>query len=152
MQNNLRHSDWKQVHEKLVSLARARAGLEWEEGQYLLRAFDSNLHVRFGFGSFVEYIERLFGHSPRLTMEKVRVARALSELGETSEALRSGEISWSAARELTRVAVPETEKDWLAATEQKTVREVERMVSGRKPGDRPEDHPDSRLERHVLRF
>jgi len=48
--------------------------------------------------------------------------------------------------------VPETEKEWLAATEQKTVREVERMVSGRKPGDRPEDQPDSRLERHVLRF
>jgi 5-methylcytosine-specific restriction endonuclease McrA len=152
VQQNTHRSDWKVVHEKLITLARTRAGLEWEEGDYLLRAFDWNLHVRFGFASFVEYVERLFGHSPRLTMEKVRVARALLDLGETSKALRAGEISWSAVRELTRVATPETEPEWLAATENKTVREVERMVSGRLPGDSPADERDPRLERHVLRF
>jgi hypothetical protein len=105
------------VHEKLVCLARARAGLECEEGEYLLRAFDSKLHERLGFGSFIEYIERLFGHSPRLTMEKIRVAKALAELRQTSDALKAGALSWSAVRELTRIVVPETEREWLEPQE-----------------------------------
>lgn len=145
-------SEWRLVHEKLVTLARTRAGLEWEEGTYLLRAFDAKLHERFGFGSFVEYVERLFGHSPRLTMEKLRVAKALAELEQTSDALKAGEISWSAARELTRVVVPETEHEWLKAAENKTVRDIERMVSGRVSGDAPDAPSDPKLERHVLRF
>jgi hypothetical protein len=152
MQNNLRESDWLQVHEKLMSLARTRAGLEWEEGEWLLRAFDSNLHVRLGYGSFVEYVERLFGFGPRVTMEKLRVAKVLAELEETSEALKAGKISWSAARELTRVAVPETERAWLSASENKSVREIERLVSGHVQGDLPDAPKDPKVERCVLHF
>jgi hypothetical protein len=152
MQNDLDRSDWKSVHDKLVQLARTRAGLEWEEGQWLLRAFDTNVHTRLGCGSFVEYVERLFGHSPRLTMEKIRVARALEGLAEASRALREGELTWSAVRELTRVAVPETEKEWLSAVDGRSVRDVERLVSGRLPGSLPTDAPNPQAERHVLRF
>lgn len=152
MEKRVHDSYWLQVHEKLVTLARTRAGLESEEGEWLLRAFDSNVHVRFGLGCFAEYVERLFGFSPRVTMEKLRVAKALVELEETSNALKSGLISWSHARELTRVAAPETEKAWLAASAERTVREVERMVSGHVPGDMPDAPKDPAAERCVLRF
>jgi hypothetical protein len=50
---------------------------------------------RLGFGSFVEYIERLFGYAPRLTHDKLRVAEALEELPELGKALREGQASWS---------------------------------------------------------
>jgi hypothetical protein len=152
MQYTVRESSWLQVHEHLVMLARKRAGLDWEEGEYLLRAFDSSLHVRLGYGSFVEYVERLFGHSPRLTMEKIRVAKALADLPEMSRELRVGKISWSSVRELTRVAVAETERKWLESSEKKSVREVERLVSGHVLGDLPTAPKDPKLERHVLRF
>jgi hypothetical protein len=152
MQYTVRESTWLQVHEHLVMLARKRAGLDWEEGEYLLRAFDASLHVRLGYGSFVEYVERLFGHSPRLTMEKIRVAKALADLPEMSRELRSGKITWSAVRELTRVAVPETEQKWLEASAKKSVREVERLVSGHVLGNLPDAPKDPKVERHVLRF
>jgi hypothetical protein len=152
MEKRAHDSYWLQVHEKLVTLARTRAGLESEEGEWLLRAFDSNLHVRFGYGSFVEYVERPFGFGPRVTMEKIRVAKILAELEETSEALKSGKISSSHARELARVATPETEKAWLSASADKTVRELERMVSGHVPGDLPDGPKDPAAERYVLRF
>ena len=110
------------------------------------------VHVRLGLASFAEYVERLFGYAPRLTHEKLRVAEALEQLPRSAEALRSGARSWSALRELTRVATPETEAAWLDAVRSKTVREVERLVSGHAPGSLPNDAVDPRAVRQVLRF
>ena len=123
-------SDWRVAHEALVCLARSRAGLDFNEGQRLLAALRSGAHLRLGYGSFAEYIERLFGYAPRLTYEKLRVAAALDELPTLKRALSDGETNWSVLRELTRVATPETESAWLGAARGRTMREVERLVSG----------------------
>jgi hypothetical protein len=118
----------------------------------LLCAARSRAHVELGYGSFAEYVERLFGYDARWTKEKLRVAEALEELPELARALSGGELSWSAVRELTRVATAETETEWLEAARGRTVRELERQVSGRKPGDRPGDAARESAMRHVLRF
>jgi hypothetical protein len=55
-------------------------------------------------------------------------------------------------RELTRVAVPSTEGAWLDAARGRTVREIEALVSGSRPGSRPGDPPDASVKRHVLRL
>jgi RuvA, C-terminal domain len=144
--------DWKQAHEHLVRLAKSRAGLELEEGKWLLAAQRAGTHQHLGYGSVLEYAERLFGHAPRLTHEKLRVAAALERLPELEQALASGELTWSAVRELTRVATPETERVWREHVRCKTVREVEKLVSGRRPGSLPTDPAEAGLERHVLRF
>ena len=105
--------DWQEAHAALVRLARSRAGLDFDEGLWLLAALRSEAHVRLGYGSFVEYAERIFGYAPRLTREKLRVAESLEGLPELAQALRDGAASWSSLRELTRVATPETERAWL---------------------------------------
>ncbi|MFZ5893705.1 MAG: hypothetical protein ACOY0T_21770 [Myxococcota bacterium] len=64
---------------------------------------------------------------------------------------RVTELTWSAVRELTRVATPETERAWLDAARGKTVRQVEELVSGRAPGDLPSDAADPALRLYVLR-
>jgi hypothetical protein len=144
--------DWKQAHAALSRLARERAALDAEEGRWLLRALRSAAHVHLGFGSFAEYIERLFGHRPRTTREKLRVAEALERLPRLGRALETGALSWCAARELTRVAVPETEPAWLDAARGKTLRELEALVASKAPGDEP-DEPATELPRpRVLRF
>src|SRR5262252_9859995 len=71
---------WRRAHEELVRLALKRAGLDFEEGRWLLRALRSGTHVELGYASFLEYTERLFGYGPRLTQEKIRVAEALEGL------------------------------------------------------------------------
>jgi hypothetical protein len=145
-------TDWKVAHEHLVRLAKHRSGLELEEGRWLLRAYRAGAHVRLGYGSFAEYVERVLGHTPRLTHDKLRVAEALEVLPEMPEALKNGELSWSAARELTRVATRDTEREWLAAARGRTVRDVERLVSGHAMGSRPQDPINPEARRHVLRF
>jgi len=62
--------------------------------------------------------------------EKVRVARALEELPETSALMALGRISFCQARALTRVATADDESDLLEAAEGMTTAQVERMVRG----------------------
>ena len=144
--------EWVLAHEALPKLRLQRAGLDAEEGKWMLRAFRAATHLRFAYASFAEYIERLFGLGRRTTEEKLRVAEALEQLPELEQALCSGALNWSAVRELSRVAVAETEREWIAAARGNTVREVERLVSGLARGDRPKDPRRSELVRHVLRF
>jgi hypothetical protein len=61
------------------------------------------------------------------TQEKLRVAEALESLPEKARELQTARISFSAVRELTRVAVPATERAWLDAARGRTIREVERL-------------------------
>lgn len=126
--------------------------MDFEEGRWLLIVRRAEAHRQLGFGSFVEYVERLFGYAPRLTLEKLRVAEALEKLPELSRQLGEGAISFSQARELTRVATPETERAWLDRARGCTSRQVEKLVSGRRPGALPDSPADSQLVRHVLRF
>jgi hypothetical protein len=144
--------DWQDAHRALVRLARSRAGLDFDEGVWLLAALRSEAHLRLGYGSFVEYAERIFGYGPRFTQEKLRVAESLESLPELGQALRDGVASWSSVRELTRVATPQTERAWLERARGHSVRDIERLVSGHRPGSLPDDPPDPSAQRHVLRF
>jgi hypothetical protein len=109
-------------------------------------------HVHLGFASFSEYVERCFGYKPRSTQEKLRVAEALEELPALARALEQGRLHWSAVRELTRVAAPETEREWLEVADGKSVRQLEELVAGKSPGDTPSSPSQPSERRHVLRF
>jgi 5-methylcytosine-specific restriction endonuclease McrA len=144
--------DWVQAHAALSRLAHERAALDAEEGRWLLCAWRSAAHVHLGYGSFAQYIERLFGYKPRTTQEKLRVAEALETLPRLARALEAGALSWCAARELTRVAVPETEPSWLDAARGKTLRELETLVASKAPGDAPDAPAPEPPRSRVLRF
>lgn len=141
-----------QAHEALSRLAKERAAADTVEGRWLLVALRSAVHVYLGFGSFGEYVERLFGYKPRSTQEKLRVAEALEDLPAIAEALETGSLNWSSARELTRVAVPGTEREWLDAARGKTVHQLETLVAGKVAGDLPTSPSLPSAQRHVLRF
>ncbi|MEO8182002.1 MAG: hypothetical protein ABI895_24475 [Deltaproteobacteria bacterium] len=143
---------WQVAHEALSRLARERAAADVEEGRWLVAAARAAVHVHLGYGSYTEYVGRMFGYKPRSIQEKLRVAEALEGLPTLARALSSGEVSWSAVRELTRVAVRDTEQEWLELTRGKTLRQLEQMVAGRRPGDTPASPPDPSARRHVLRF
>jgi 5-methylcytosine-specific restriction endonuclease McrA len=145
-------TSWQVAHEALSRLARSRAAADAEEGRWLLTAERASVHVHLGFGAFSEYVERMFGYKPRSTQEKLRVAEALESLPTLGRALSNGEISWSAVREITRVAVSETEHEWLEFARSKSLRQLEQALAGKRSGDTPASPPDPSAQRHVLRF
>jgi hypothetical protein len=112
----------------------------------------AHVHLHLGFASFAEYIERLFGYSPRWTEERLRVAESLETLPHLQHALHDGSVPWSTVRELIRVATPKSENAWLEASRGRTLRQVEQLVAGHKPGDQPDAPSDPSLRRHVLRM
>src|SRR5678815_1360231 len=77
---------------------------------------------------------------------------AIAELPAIEQALVQGDLSFSAAREITRVATASTEDAWLEAVTDKPAREVEQMVAGHKRGDRPTDPSDPNLRKHIVRL
>jgi len=133
------------VHHKLKRIVSARGKLDAEEAATLREAQALGLWRRYGYASLVEYMEREMGYSPRAALDRLRVAKAIEELPQIADALTTGELSFSAAREITRVATPDTEQAWIAATEDKNLRQVEELVSGHKLGDTPDDLPDPKL-------
>ena len=144
--------DWQTAHQQLVRISKSRSELDRDEARWLLVAFRSGVHRRLGFANFAQYAERTLGYKPRATEERLRVAEALESLPELAEALQSGALNWTAVRELSRVATRDTESDWLKAAQGRTVREVEALVSGHRPGDTPEEPKDPALQKHALHF
>src|SRR5262245_2590558 len=145
-------ADWQAADAALSFLAKGRHQLDHETGRALVRALRSRAHEHLGFGTFGEYVERRFGFNPRSTRERLRVALALEELPLIDDALQEGAITWSAAREITRVADEGCEAAWLECATRLAPRDLEAMVARHVRGEAPTDppHPDAR--RHVLHF
>jgi len=83
-----------------------------------------------GFRSTAAWLSWRTGVSPGSAREKVRVARALAYLPRVSAAMERGELSYSKARALTRVADPASERRLLDVALNATAAQVERLVAG----------------------
>lgn len=141
---------WEEADARLRTLARLRAGQDYEEGVALLQARRMEVHRKLAFASFLSYVESVLGYDPRTTLERLRVAECLETLPVLSDALRDGRRNWSTVRELTRVAITDTEQAWFDATAGMNVRAVERMVAQHDKGDLPGDPPRDRDEMRTL--
>ena len=139
-------AEWQAVDRRLREYARHRAALDAAELFDLVRAEQLKIYFLCGYVSIYEYMERQLGYRPHAAHERMRVARSLAALPETTAVLARGELTYSAVRELTRVATAETEADWLAASRGLVANQIERLVAGHEAGDRPDDptHPDLR--------
>jgi hypothetical protein len=144
--------DWRELDRTLRRLARRRAADDVEEAACLRRARAEGLHRHFGYASFYEYAERVLGYTPGVVRERMRVADALVGLPKLCAAMTAGDVVYSAARELTRVATAANEDAWLAATARASVRDIEDMVAGRRRGDPPDAPPDPAARLHERRF
>ena len=81
-----------------------------------------------GFADIYHAAECLFGLGAHSTRERIRVGKALRSLPRIEGALLSGELSYSRAREVTRVATPEDESTWLDRARTLPMRTLERRV------------------------
>lgn len=145
-------TDRERVHRTLKRIAKARALLDAQEAEALREAQRVRLWERFGYTSLVDYMERELGYSARAAVDRLRVANAIDDLPEFGAALAQGDLSLCGARELLRVLKPETQEAWLERVKGKTVREIEALVAGHKPGDLPTDPVDETLQPKMLRF
>jgi len=139
------------LHRKLKRIAKARGYLDLQEAEALREAQKVRLWKEFGHTSLVDYMVNELGYSSWRTAEdRLRLANALPDLPKLTEAIQAGELNMSQARELVRVATPETEEKWIAKALDLNVRQVEQAVTGHSKGDLPEDPIDPRLVRRSM--
>jgi len=145
--NDASAPDWREIDRELRALAKQYVTLDAEQLRWLREAERVRLWRHVGFVSLFEYLEHVFGYSPRQAEERLRVARKLGALPELTAALDQGELAFSAVRELSRIATPNTERAWRDAARGKCLREIEELVAEREEGDLPSDRkkPDLRL-------
>jgi len=136
---------YREIDRQLRSIAKRRAGLDVEEARWLREAEKQRIWRKLGFSTVLEYLEDIFGYAPRTAMERLRVAKELGVLRGLEEEVRHGRMSWSAAKELSRVMTPATEAAWLARARGKNLRDIEELVAGRKKGDDPDAPPNPEL-------
>ncbi len=143
---------WQRVHHELLGIAKRKAALDAEEARWLREAERLQIWKRFGTVSMLDYLERTMGYAPRTGFDRMRVARALGDLPELTEALANGDLAFSAIRELVRVATPSTESAWRQAARGKNLRQVEALVAGHRPGSLPDEPPDEQARLHRVAF
>jgi uncharacterized protein YciI len=91
-----------------------------------------------GCRSCAEWISWRCAIAPRAAREHVRVARRLGELSRITAAFRTGELSYSKVRALTRVADPANEEMLLEIATHATAAQLERIVRGYRRATREE--------------
>jgi hypothetical protein len=83
---------------------------------------------RLGFARLSDYARERVGLSARQIQDLAHVCAALARLPRVESALLAGELSWSKARLLCRVARGEDEAAWVAFAQRVRVRALERAV------------------------
>lgn len=134
-----------EIDQNLRRIAALRAGLDAELGRWLRRANAKRIWNSLGYVHALEYLEDVFGFSPRTARERLRVANELAALPSLEAALETGRMPYGVVRELTRVATQKTEAQWLAAAHGKNLRQVENLVAGHVKGDAPNDDANPEL-------
>jgi hypothetical protein len=143
---------WRDVHAALLSTARTEASAICEQMLLLPEAEQRRIWEPLGHSHLLDYLERELGLTPRAALERLRIAKELVVLPQLAEEFADGRRHYSVVRELTRVATPETEEEWLERTRGKSPKQVEEMVSGHQRGDRPDDPTDPDLRLQAVRY
>lgn len=141
---------WFEMHTRLQTIVRNKGASDAEELRLLCALEKEEVWLKVGEPGMVAYVERVLGYEPKVAQERMRVARALAELPSIAAELAKGELTYSAVKELTRVAKWETEASWLEKALGRTTAEVQSMVSGRRAGDLPESPPKPENIRYFI--
>ncbi len=144
--------DREAIIEWLQRFGREEGARDVEVGRWLLAAQRTKAHGLAGAASVYELADKLLGWGGHTVTERLRVARALESLPRMAAAIGAGELAWSKARELTRIATPENEAGWIERARELSVRQLEHEMRGRRPGDGPDDPRDPSLSRETFRF
>ncbi len=97
------------VDRRLFTLTQAHRRIESVLCFYLKEVEERQLYMNFGHASTVDYARERLGFEDRKTRSLVNMAERFEELPRLKKAFRRGDIPWTKAREVVKVATPKTE-------------------------------------------
>jgi hypothetical protein len=117
-----------QVDEHLRGAQKAYRAAEERSVLWFGEVVRRKLYRELGLSSIHQYAGERLGFSAGKTAQFLRLAEALEELPGLRRSVASGEVPWTAAREVVRVATPGTEAAWLREARGSSRRTLERKI------------------------
>ncbi len=117
-----------EIESRLVEAAHRHHLEERNMAYWLLEADRRSLHTKRGFSSIGDYAMELIGVKPQKAQYLVFIADRLEKLPVIAAAFNAGELPWTKAREIVRVATLETEQEWLEKAKKLSNRDLEKAV------------------------
>ena len=121
--------DLFELGERIAELA-ARINIATFDMLTLVADFDRREGWADNFASCAEWLAWRTGRTLAAARENVRVAHALDELPLTAAAMKSGQLSYTKVRTMTRVATPETEATLLEYAQSTSAARLEWLARG----------------------
>jgi len=90
---------------------------------------DRRLYRELECSSIWQYAQERLGFSKTKTAYFLRLAKSFQELPALRQSVVAGEITWTQAREVVKVATPRTESVWIERAKNSSRRELEREVA-----------------------
>ena len=149
MDSNL-HSVAMSVHQRLLTARRGHRRAEFQLAILLAEMDTGRLFEALGYASLANYGEVVLELNPRTARELALLGRRLPDLPVISAKLEGGELDWTKAREVVRVATPETEQAWVERAETVTCRTLEAEVANAMFGELPPEGPPDPARRPAL--
>ena len=87
------------------------------------------LYRKLGYSSINQYAQIELKFSKTRTGDFVHLARKLEQLPQVRESVANGQVGYTKAREIVKVASPENEKGWVEVAKGSSRRELERQVA-----------------------
>jgi 5-methylcytosine-specific restriction endonuclease McrA len=106
------------------------------------------LYRDLGFSSMRQYAITALGFSSSRAADFIRLAARLDELPRVRDSVARGQLGYTKAREIIKVASPGTEQRWLEEAEQSSRRELEQKV--RKTRERAKQRRSAKVDQAEL--
>ncbi len=116
------------VHQALKSTLQAMEKAKQCSVLWFDEINERRLFRELGYASINQYAEQELGFSSSRTGDYLQLCRSFKKLPQVKEKVKSGELAYTAARVLARVANEENEKGWLDFALNNSRRELEREV------------------------
>jgi 5-methylcytosine-specific restriction endonuclease McrA len=129
------------LHTQLRAARRAHQQAECRLAVLLFELKSTGRYTERGHTGVESYAEAELDLSVRQTRDLVAIGKHMRELPALSQAFSDGRLSATKAREVARVATPETDAAWTERACMSTSRVLERQVAAARRGDTPPENP-----------
>lgn len=142
----------RESHARLLESLRVARRAEHSVAKLLATVVDQRMHRTLGYATVSEYAEHGLGLESGKAYDLLRIGRSLPDLRAVDAALEAGELEWTKAREIVRVATPETAEAWVARAAHVSSRQLEQDVRHSLTGELPPKDDDPPREPARKRF
>ncbi len=116
------------IHARLLAALRELRRAERNAVLLFAEVMRRELFKELGYATIQAYAAEALGFTPSKTSQFVRLAGALESLPRLRRSVARGELGWTKAREVAKVATPRSESRWIAAAKRSSSRGLEREV------------------------